>query len=58
MGYYQQKRQDFNTNDVSVKKDNSLELTKSQNSVFIKCVSVARIIPESHYMKIMLPHSG
>jgi hypothetical protein len=40
-GYYQQKCQDSSTKDVSVKEDESLELTRFQDSVFIKCVNVA-----------------
>jgi hypothetical protein len=40
--YYQQRRQDSSTNNVTVKEDDFLELTKSQNLVYIKCVSVAR----------------
>jgi hypothetical protein len=38
MEYYQQRRQDSNTKDVSVKEDDSLELTRSQDSVFFQGV--------------------
>jgi hypothetical protein len=40
--YYQQKRQDSSTKDVSVKEDDSLKLTRSQDySAYIKCDRVA-----------------
>jgi hypothetical protein len=38
MEYYQQRHQDSNTKNVLVKEDNSLELTRSQNSVFLQSV--------------------
>jgi hypothetical protein len=40
-GYYQQKYQVSSIKDASVKDDDSLELTRSQDSVLLKCVSVA-----------------
>jgi hypothetical protein len=39
---YQQRCQDSSTKNVPVKENNFLKLTKTQNSVSIKCVSVAK----------------
>jgi hypothetical protein len=37
MEYYQQRCQDSSTKDVLVKEDDSLELTRFQDSAYIKC---------------------
>jgi hypothetical protein len=41
MEYYQRRRQDSSTEDVTVKEDETWKLTRSQDSVCLKCVMMA-----------------
>jgi hypothetical protein len=41
MEYYQQRHQDFSTENVTVKEDNFQKLIRSQDSVWLKCVIMA-----------------